>query len=181
MTIQYEGYSPQDLSDAQVSGRTGCVAEGMTQTHRVAILMPLAVGASAVLCTIFIHALAVGATVNFFRHEKRLGRTGAGLWIDLGIVVLAISFAFVAHLIEIALWAVLFVICGEFQEFGMAYYHSAVNYTTLGYGDVIMTPSWKLLGPLEAADGALMFGVSTAMIFAVIVRLIRAKYEDLRN
>jgi hypothetical protein len=153
----------------------------MTQTHRVAILIPLAVGASAVLCTILIHALAVGATVNFFRHEKRLGRAGAGFWIDLAIVVLAISFAFVAHLIEIALWAVLFVICDEFQEFGIAYYHSAVNYTTLGYGDVIMTPSWKLLGLLEAANGALMFGVSTAMIFTVILRLVQAKFEDLRN
>jgi Ion channel len=157
------------------------VAEGMTQTPRVAILIPLAVGASAVLCTIVIHALALGATVNFVRHEKRLGRAGAGFWIDLAIVVLAISFAFVAHLIEIALWAVLFVICGEFQELGIAYYHSAVNYTTLGYGDITMTPSWRLLGPLEAADGALMFGVSTAMIFAVIVRLVQAKFEDLRN
>jgi hypothetical protein len=155
--------------------------EGMTQTHRVAILIPLTVGASAVLCTILIHALAVGATVNFVRHEKRLGREGTGFWIDLAIVVLAISFAFVAHLIEIALWAALFVMCGEFQEFGFAYYHSAVNYTTLGYGDVIMSPSWKLLGPLEAADGALMFGLSTAMIFAVIVRLVQAKFEDLRD
>jgi Ion channel len=78
------------------------------------------------------------------------------------------------------LWAALFVICGEFKEFAVAYYHSAVNYSTLGYGDVIMSPSWKLLGPLEAADGALMFGVSTAMIFSVIQRLILARYTDLR-
>ena len=142
--------------------------------------MPLAVGASAVLCTIFIHALAVGAIVNFFRHEKRLGRAGSTLSIDLAIVVLTISFVFVAHLVEIALWAVLFIICGEFQEFGIAYYHSAVNYTTLGYGDLIMSPSWKLLGPLEAADGCLMFGVSAAMIFAVILRLLQTKFADLR-
>src|SRR5580698_8536265 len=141
----------------------------MTQTHQAAILVPLAVGACAVLCTIFIHALAVGATVNFVRYERRLGRAGSGFWIDLAIVMLVISFAFLAHLIEIALWAVLFVMCGEFQELGFAYYHSAVNYTTLGYGDVIMSPAWKLLGPLEATDGALLFGVSTAMIFAVIV------------
>ena len=109
-------------------------------------------------------------------RDEKAGPCGRGFWIDLAIVVLAISFAFVAHLIEIALWAVLFVICGEFQEFGIAYYHSAVNYTTLGYGDVIMSLSWKLLGPLEAANGALMFGVSTAMIFAVIVRLVQAKF-----
>jgi hypothetical protein len=153
----------------------------MMQTQRVAILIPLAVGAIAVLCTIFIHALAVAGTVNFVRREKKLGRVGAGFWIHLAIVVLAISFAFVAHLIEIAVWAVLFVICGEFKEFGISYYFSAVNYTTLGYGDLIMSPSWKLLGPLEAADGALMFGVSTAIIFAVIVRLVQAQFEDLRN
>jgi hypothetical protein len=154
--------------------------ELMTQTPRVATLIPLAVGAGAVLCTIFIHALAVGAIVNFFRHEKRLGRAGSTLSIDLAIVVLTISFVFVAHLVEIALWAVLFIICGEFQEFGIAYYHSAVNYTTLGYGDLIMSPSWKLLGPLEAADGCLMFGVSAAMIFAVILRLLQTKFADLR-
>jgi hypothetical protein len=125
-----------------------------------------------VLCTIFIHALAVVATVNFFRYERKRGRTGIGLSVDIAIVALTIAFAFVAHLVEIALWAVLFVICGEFKEFAGAYYHSAVNYSTLGYGDVVMSRSWKLLGPLEAADGALMFGVSTAMIFAVIQRLI---------
>jgi len=73
------------------------------------------------------------------------------------------------------LWAVLFEICGEFRDFGTAYYHSMVNYTSLGYGDVIMSPSWKLLGPLETANGMLLFGVSTAMIFAVIQRLIQAQ------
>jgi len=153
----------------------------MTPLHRPAILVPLAVGSIAVLCTTFIHGMALGATVNFFRREKRLGHTGAGFGIDLVIVVLTISFAFVAHLIEIALWAWLFTICGEFKEFGTAYYHSAVNYTTLGYGDLIMTPSWRLLGPIEAADGALMFGVSTAMIFAVTQRLILARFADLRD
>src|ERR1700755_1230787 len=153
----------------------------MTQVHPVAIVTPLTVGAGAVLCTIFIHSLALGATVNFFRRETRLGRAGMRYLIDLTIVVLVLSFAFVAHVIEIAVWAWLFVICGEFQEFGAAYYHSAVNYTTLGYGDVIMSPSWKLLGPLEAANGALMFGVSTAMVFAVIQRLIETRLADVRE
>jgi tetrahydromethanopterin S-methyltransferase subunit C len=125
--------------------------------------------------------MALGATLNFFRRETRLGRAGLKYLIDFTIVVLVISFAFVAHVVEIAVWAFLFMICGEFQAFGAAYYHSAVNYTTLGYGDVIMSPSWKLLGPLEAADGSLMFGVSTAMIFAVILRLIQTRFVDLRN
>jgi len=79
------------------------------------------------------------------------------------------------------LWAGVFVLCGEFQDFATAYYHSAVNYTSLGYGDLIMSPSWKLLGPLETADGMLLFGVSTAMIFAVIQRLVETHYVDLKK
>ncbi len=153
----------------------------MTQTHQIAILVPLAVGAIAVMCTIFIRALAVLATVSFVRHERRLGRAGAGFWTDFPIVVLVITVALVAHLIEIGCWAALFIFCGEFAEFGTAYYHSAVNYTTLGYGDVIMTPSWRMLAPLEAANGMLMFGVSTAIVFAVIQRLIQARFADLRD
>jgi hypothetical protein len=153
----------------------------MTQVHQVAILIPLTVAAGAVACTIIIRALAVLATVNFIRRERRLGRVGAGFLIDLLIIALVMSVALVAHLVEIAIWAVLFLLCGEFSDFGSAYYHSAVNYTTLGIGNVVMTSSWRMLGPLEAANGMLMFGVSTAIIFAVMQRMIQARFADLRD
>jgi hypothetical protein len=152
----------------------------MAQIHPVAILLPLLVGAGATLGTVCIHALAVNGTIIFLRREEKFRRTGITLLVDLRIVAVVISLALAAHLMEIALWAGLFILCGEFQAFGIAYYHSAVNYTTLGYGDLIMTPAWRLLGPLEAADGSLMFGVSTAMTFAVVLRLIQARYVDLR-
>lgn len=71
----------------------------------------------------------------------------------------------------------MFELCGEFRDFAAAFYHSAENYTSLGYGDVVMSAKWKLLGPLETADGMLMFGVSTAMIFAVVQRLIQTRYQ----
>jgi hypothetical protein len=153
----------------------------MVRNDQVIFLLPVIAGLVTALCTILIHPLALGASVNPFRRGKKLGRVGSGLWVDLGIFVMAISFAFVAHLTEIALWDALFVICGEFKSLELVYYHAAVNYTTLGYGDLIMTPAWRLLGPLEAADGALMFGVSTAMIFAIAQRLMRAKFGDLEG
>ena len=153
----------------------------MTQRHRIAMPAPLAVGPVAVICTIMIHALPLSATVDFVRRERKLGRAGANFWIDMGIVAAAILCALAAHLMEMALWAVLYMICGEFRDFRTAYYHSAVNYTSLGYGDLIMSPSWKLLGPLETANGMLLFGVSTAMIFAVIQRLVVARFVDLRD
>lgn len=145
------------------------------------MLAPLALSRLVILSTIFVHALPLNATVNLFRAEKRIGRVGMGFWIDVSIVARVMLYALLAHLIEIALWALLFVICGQFRQFAPAYYHSAVNFTTLGYGDVVMTPRWRLLGPLEAADGMLMFGVSTAMVFAVIQGLIQARFADLKD
>jgi hypothetical protein len=150
----------------------------MTQINQIQVLIPSLVGAITIACTILIHALALNVTLSFIRREKKRGRAGASYWIDTAIVSLATSFMLVAHLIEVALWAALFQICGEFSTFGSAYYHSAVNYTTLGYGDVIMSLKWRLLGPLEAANGALMFGLSTAIIFALIQMLIQVRYID---
>lgn len=153
----------------------------MKDAHPVLLLMPIAVGFAAVSCTILIHALPLRATIASVRREKKLGHLGTSFWKDMGVVMRTILYAFVAHLIEIALWATLFVICGEFSDFATAYYHSAVNYTSLGYGDIIMSPAWRLLGPLETADGWLLFGVSTAMIFAVIQRLVEARYAEFKE
>jgi hypothetical protein len=152
----------------------------MIQNHQFAILLPLVVGVAAVECTIFVHVLAFAATVNLFRYEKRRGRLGADALNDFVTITLVISVAFMAHLVEIGLWAVVLVLCGEFHQLGIAFYHSAVNYTTLGYGDLLLTDAWRLLGPLEA-NGALMFGVSAAMIFAVVQRLVLARFQDLRS
>ena len=148
--------------------------------NETAILLPLAVGAAANLLTIFIHTLFVGATVRFIRRMKRLRPEALGFWTDVGIVTVVISLALVAHLLEICIWAALFVQCGEFSAFSSALNHSAVNYSTLGYGDVIMSRSWRFLGPLEAANGMLLFGVSTAVIFAIIQGVVQARFADLR-
>jgi Ion channel len=148
----------------------------MQDTHNIAFLTPLVVGIAAVFCTIFIHALPLSATINFVRRQERCGRVGVAFWMDTVVVARVILYALVAHLLEIAFWAVLFVICGEFSDFNTAYYHSAVNYTSLGYGDILLSPAWRLLGPLETADGMLLFGVSTAMIFAVIQWLVDARF-----
>jgi carbon starvation protein CstA len=153
----------------------------MAQIGHISMLLPLAVSAVTILGTIVIHALPLSATISIVRRERRLGRAGRGFWIDMGIVAGAILSALVAHLLEIALWALVFVECGEFSDYGIAFYHSAVNYTSLGYGDIIMTPAWRLLGPLETANGMLLFGVSTAMVFALIQRLVEIRFVDLKD
>jgi Ion channel len=151
------------------------------QANSVAVMYPLVVGISASACTIVVHALALNVIIYFIRRERRIGRAGARFSFDLTMVIVTVVITLAAHLIDVVLWAGLFLIVGEFRDFGIAFYHSAMNYTTLGYGDIVMSHAWKLLGPLEAADGMLMFGVSTAVIFAVIQRLIQTRFPDLRD
>jgi Ion channel len=115
---------------------------------------------------------------------QRAVRSGfAGVRFSRNVIVLsgAILVALAAHLLQIAAWAVVFELCGEFSDFAAAFYHSAVNYTTLGYGDYVMSPPWRLLGPIEAADGMLMFAFSTAIVVAVIQRVIRARLEGIAS
>jgi hypothetical protein len=82
------------------------------------------------------------------------------------------------NLMQIAIWAGLFIFLGEFQSFNEAFYHSAVNFSTLGYGDLVMTEKYRVLGPLEAVNGVLMFGISTAALMHTFQHVIMHRKED---
>ncbi len=134
-----------------------------------------------ILVTILIHALALVGIFYFVRREHLLRRTGVRFWRDVAIVSGATLLAGVAHLAEVIIWAFVFVLCGEFSRFAPAVYNSASLYTTLGYGDAVLSSSWKMLGPFETADGMLMFGLSTAIAISVIQLILRTRFHDLPN
>jgi hypothetical protein len=83
-----------------------------------------------------------------------------------------------AHLMEIALWAIAFRAISKISTFEKAFYFSAQNYTTLGYGDIVPSDRWRLLGPLEAINGLLLFGLSTAVMFAALSRLVSGRLHS---
>jgi hypothetical protein len=70
-----------------------------------------------------------------------------------------------------------FVWLSEFNELFEAVYHSAINFASLGYGDIVMSKSWKLLGPLEAVNGVLMLGMTSAALMAILQQLIKAQRD----
>ena len=74
----------------------------------------------------------------------------------------------VGHFFMFSTWALMFVWLGEFGDFATAFYHSTVNFTSLGYGDIVMSEERRLLGALEAANGVLMFGLSAGAILSVM-------------
>ncbi len=147
-------------------------------SDQIAIWLPIGVAIAITFCTVVIHALVMMPVIHYVRYELRVGRAGVRFWKDVVIVAGVAVVALASHLAAIAAWALVFSLCGEFSQFAAALYHSGMNYTTLGDSDKVMSPSWRLLASFEAANGMLMFGVSTAMLFAVIQRLIQTRLGE---
>ena len=104
------------------------------------------------------------------RHVLKENSTFHSLML-FSIVMLILVFG---NLGQIAIWAFLFQYLGEFDNFALAYYHSAVNFGSLGYGDIVMSDKHRLLGALEAINGVLMIGVTTAALMTPFKDVLQA-------
>ena len=133
------------------------------------------VGIPVILINMLLQSLVSVWCIRFY--IKRFGeRDGvlAGVLALFGIITLVM----LGNLAQIGVWGGLFLWLGEFDSLQAAVYHSGVNFATLGYGDIVMSPQWKLLGPLEAVNGALMIGLSGASMLAVLQHHIRKQLND---
>jgi hypothetical protein len=136
------------------------------------MFLAILVGAGMFLGSVLTYGMAAALIVNLVVRLIRTGWTGPGFWKNVAIMMIVSLVTAAAHLIQIGLWAVAFLLVGEISTFEGAFYCSAENYTALGYGDIVLSERWRLLGPLEAINGLLLFGLSTALMFAVLSRLI---------
>jgi Ion channel len=83
-----------------------------------------------------------------------------------------------AHILEVAVWSVSYGLVDIAPAKTDLLYFAFVNYTTLGYGDIVPSARWQLLGPMTAMNGVLLFGWSTAVIFHILwTTLSRAEFQ----
>jgi hypothetical protein len=87
-------------------------------------------------------------------------------------MVPTVSILMVTHAIEVMVWSLLYWTVEAAPPGANLTYFAFVNYTTLGYGDVLPAQDWRLLGPITAMNGVLLFGWSTAIIFEVLRRAL---------
>jgi Ion channel len=124
-------------------------------------------GFMASIVCIMIHAAVMTVVVRV----AQLVSAKAGVWPSLVLIatmVATVSVLMIAHLLEVFVWAQAYAVVGAAPAEADVLYFAFVNYTTLGYGDVIPVARWRLLGPATAMCGVLMFGWSTAVIFEVL-------------
>jgi hypothetical protein len=86
-------------------------------------------------------------------------------------LVRLVSGLLLLHIVEMGVWAGAFAAVGVLPGFEASLYYSLKSYTTVGYGDVLPAVSWRLVGPIEAAVGVLMLGLSTGVIVAAVQRI----------
>ena len=140
------------------------------------MILSLALGLGIFVLTLCVQVVPTAILIRIATSKNPRGLTRPAFLPNFVLLQVAGLLLALAHLVDIALWALLYWgLCGEFAEFEGAYYHSAVNFSTLGYGDIVMSVRWRLLGPLEAMNGIVMFSLSTALMFALMMRLIERR------
>jgi voltage-gated potassium channel Kch len=134
------------------------------------MVLNLTLGTLCIAATVIFHTvglMALTTIVNrlvrrFHLHVHVIGKTMSMVATVLGI--------FVLHTVEIWFWAAIYFADKQFGNFPDALYFSTVTFSTLGYGDIILTPEWRLLGALEAINGFILLGWSTAYLVAASTR-----------
>ncbi len=141
------------------------------------MLPNLIVGLPVMLLCLVLQVTFTFWAVRYYLRASGTITAAAGTRVQIRPLLLVMLILTGGNLLQITLWGALFLALGEFTEFYEAVYHSAVNFASLGYGDIVMSKSWKLLGPLEAVNGVLMIGMSGAALMAVLQQLIRKQQE----
>lgn len=129
------------------------------------MLVQVALGAGMIVVTTLIHGVftILGVERLHDHVERHPTRSLLRSTLKLSIFVM---WLFLAMVIEVWTWAVLYLVLGAIGSIETAVYFSTVTFTTLGFGDITLEEQWRLLSSFEAANGLLMFGWSTALLFA---------------
>ena len=130
-------------------------------------------GAAAILITLTLWLQTAGMAVLIYWARAKLASNIQKLGPVLSAVLMVrFTTAIIAlHLFHIVLWTT-FYHWQCFPSWETAFYFSTSSYTTVGYGDVVLSQRWRTLGPVESVVGVLMSGLSVSVLFAIMTRLV---------
>jgi voltage-gated potassium channel len=127
-----------------------------------------------VMLTLVMQSAGMAGLIEWAKSHFARGAQALGSWSSAVLVVRFTSLIICLHILEILLWTA-FYRWRCLSSWESAFYFSATSYSTVGYGDVVLKPVWRLLGPVESISGVLMCGLSASFLFAVVNRLIESR------
>jgi voltage-gated potassium channel len=128
-----------------------------------------------VALTIFVQCAGMAGLIQWVKTQFPTGLRRLGLARSFLLVMRFTSLLVCLHMLEILLWAGFYrwMLLATWEA---AFYFSAANYSTVGAGDILLQPTWRLMGPAESVTGVLMCGLSASFLFAIVTRLVQ--HED---
>jgi hypothetical protein len=136
------------------------------------VIVILVLGLLAMSVCLALQALASVVAARYFARAARrsLGPKPWGtIFLQFSVLMIVLM---LGNLVQVAFWALLYRALGAFEDFETAGYFSGVTFTSLGYGDVVLSGRMRLLAPLQAANGLMMYGITTALFMAAIQNAI---------
>jgi len=131
------------------------------------MLLNVVIGLSTMAVCLMLQSVLIVVALRYYARHDVMGSNPTA-WSTLRVLNAVMTLLVVGNLAQLTIWAVVFRLLGEFDAMDVAVYHSAVNFASLGYGDIVMSERFRLLGPLEAVNGVLMIGVSTAALMTTL-------------
>jgi len=137
----------------------------------------ISVAAMIVSVCLLLHVTALLFMADLLlQHRDYLEQSGARKRYAVFMILLFYGIMCL-HLIETTLWAVFYYTRALFTDFESCLYFSLTSYTTIGYGDVLLPRTWRLLGAIEGVTGVLLCGISTAFFFAVLTAMFQIRIQ----
>jgi hypothetical protein len=120
-------------------------------------------GITIMILCLGVQGLSVGAVIYYYARATRKPLGDRPYVEAYGQLVRIMVLLLFAGMVQMATWAVLYRMLGQFEDFESALYFSGVTFTSLGYGDLTLPKRLRILSAMEAADGLMMFGVISAI------------------
>ena len=134
------------------------------------IFWQLLIGSGVIALIVGIHAEMLNLLSANLSRIIELARRHLHRFANTGVIIVAMLFILLTHTIEVWVWAMVLLATGAVDGLEPALYFALVSFTTVGFGDITLTPEWRLLSALIAANGFLLFGWSTAYMVELMRR-----------
>jgi hypothetical protein len=136
------------------------------------MLYHVLMGLLMLFITTLVHSAYTICTISMLERANQGARWMSTRWHRTLLVAGVVLVGFLVALIEVSFYALAYLWSGAIEGVEKALYFSMVTFTTLGYGDITLSEDWRMLASFEAANGIILFGWTTALLFAFIQRIV---------